>query len=108
MRKNALLWSYLALAVAGVGCFAAFVFLPGLTEGWRAFFLNMGTEIVGIGLVIALIDTVIRRREERQRKRYRSVALQHSYASPSRTTSGCSPTCTRRRWSGSQTARSRA
>ena len=59
-----------------MGCFAAFVFLPGLTEGWRAFFLNMGTEIVGIGLVIALIDTVIRRREERQRKRYRSVALQ--------------------------------
>jgi hypothetical protein len=75
-RKNALLWSYLALAVAGVGCFAAFMFLPGLTEGWRAFFLNMGTEIVGIGLVIALIDTVIRRREERQRKRYRSIALQ--------------------------------
>jgi amino acid permease len=74
-KMSTLRWSYLVLAVVGVGCFSAFAFLPNLLEGWRAFLLNVGTEVLGIWLVIALIDTIIRRREDQQRKRYRSIAL---------------------------------
>ncbi len=68
-------WPYLILVLALVGCLVAFVRLPLALEGWRGFFLNLAMEIVGILLVVWLIDAVLRRREERARERYRSVAL---------------------------------
>lgn len=63
------------MVLALVGCLVAFVLLPLALKGWRGFFLNLATEIVGILLVVWLIDAVLRRREERARERYRSVAL---------------------------------
>jgi hypothetical protein len=68
-------WPYLVLLVALVGCLVGFVLLPLPLEGWRAFALNLATEIVGILLVVWLIDAVLRGRERRERERYRSVAL---------------------------------
>lgn len=38
--------------------------------------LNLATEMLGILFTVVFIDSVIRRREERQRRRYRSIALQ--------------------------------
>jgi len=50
--------------------------LPLALEGWPGFMLNLATEIVGILLTVGLIDAVIRRREAREQRRYRSLALQ--------------------------------
>ena len=69
-------WPYLILVLALIGCLVGYVLLPLYLESWRAFALNLATEIVGILLVVWLIDAVLRRREEKERRRYRSVALQ--------------------------------
>ena len=63
------------MVVALVGCLVGFVLLPPLLEGWRGFALNLATEIVGILLTVFLIDAVLRRREDREQARYRSLAL---------------------------------
>ncbi len=40
-------------------------------QDWgRGFTLNLATEAIGILLTVLLIDGVLRRREERERKRY--------------------------------------
>jgi hypothetical protein len=74
--NGSLRMSYLLLALVAVACAAFYIFLPLVLEGWRSFSLNMMTEVVGILLTVALIDAVIRRRQEKERMRYRSIALQ--------------------------------
>lgn len=73
-------WPYLVLVLALVGCLVGFTLLPLPLEGWRGFALNLATEIVGILLTVLLIDAVLRRREDRARDRYRTVALRQLWA----------------------------
>lgn len=74
---STLRFSYLLLSVGLGASFVIYYLLdPVSQEGPRGFFLNLATEIIGILLTVFLIDSVIRRREERERKRYRSVPLQ--------------------------------
>lgn len=68
--------SYSLLVFFLVVSVIAYLLIPPDSEGWRSFTLNLLTEIVGILLTILLIDAVIRRRETREQKRYRSVTLQ--------------------------------
>lgn len=73
---NALRWSYLALTVMVVVCLAAYILLPVTHTGWRGLTLNLATEVLGILLTVILIDSIIRRRQDRERSRYRSIAVQ--------------------------------
>lgn len=74
---STLRWSYLLLLTGLVGSLIVYSLLdPAAQEGPRSFTLNLATEIMGILLTVLLIDSVIRGREERERKRYRSVPLQ--------------------------------
>ncbi len=68
-------WPYLVLVFALVVCVIVYQFIPIVLEGPRGFALNLATEIIGILLTVGLIDAVLRRREERERQRYRSLAL---------------------------------
>ena len=71
-----LIGSCIVLAVGAAASTATYVFLSPTLEGWRAFALNLGTEILGILLTVLLIDAVIRRKEKRDRAWYRRIALQ--------------------------------
>ena len=73
---NDLRWSYQILIVVTVGCFATFALLPVSVERWPDVMLNLATEMIGILVTVVFIDSVIRRREERQRRRFRTIALQ--------------------------------
>lgn len=77
-RGNPLLvGSCIVLALLGAFCLAAYAFvLPPAMAGWRGLALNLGTEILGILLTVLLIDAVIKRKEARDQKRYRRIALQ--------------------------------
>jgi hypothetical protein len=69
--------SFIALALLAMVFFAVYViFSAVLSEGWRALFLNLGTEIVGILLTVVLIDSVVRRMEAFNQEQYRRIALQ--------------------------------
>jgi hypothetical protein len=70
-----LLGSYVLLSIGAAASFAFYILLPTSLEGWRAFGLSLGTEIVGILLTVLLIDAVIRRKEARDQERYRRIAL---------------------------------
>jgi len=71
--------SRIVLAFLALACFGAYIVLPMALEGWRAFSLNLGTEITGILLTVWLIDAVIRGKEARDQERYRRIALQQLY-----------------------------
>ena len=69
-------WSYLVLVAVGVVSGIFYYALPPALEGWRGFALNLASEVVGILITVLFIDAVLQRREEREQRRYRSVALQ--------------------------------
>jgi hypothetical protein len=73
-------WPYLVLFVALVVSVIFYLALPLTLGGPRDFTLNLATEIVGILLTVGLIDAVIRRREAREQRRYKSVALQQLFS----------------------------
>ncbi len=77
-------WPYLLLALALAVSVVVYWSLPVVLEGPRGFALNLATEIVGILLTVGLIDAVLRRREEQERERYRSLALRQLWRPLSR------------------------
>lgn len=69
-----LIGSCIVLAVGAAASTATYVFLSPTLEGWRAFALKLGTEILGILFTVLLIEAVIRRKEERDRAWHRRRA----------------------------------
>lgn len=73
--KNLLLLSYIGLGLILVGCvIIALIAVP--TSFAESFSLNLATEVIGIGLTIFLIDKVVERQQNKERERYRQVAIQ--------------------------------
>ena len=75
--KNLLRISYFVLIILLTATIAGFLYGTTSNQGWvRDLSLNVGTEILGILLTVFLIDAVIRRNEEKERARIRTLAFQ--------------------------------
>lgn len=75
--KNWLPVSYVILLLCLVGTLAGYIYGTASQTNWVAEpSLNIGANVLGILLTVVLIDTVIRRNENRERSRIRRIAFQ--------------------------------